>query len=268
MIHVTTEIGKPGRREREKRHFPDSHNQPGIIPAFKPRGRKFIPHNNGREEEWKPHNQSFEPELTVNGPDWSSSLKYLPHPENPDYPAAEIWPNNWRSMRPYPYTYKRTQNEWLLDPGLTKVGLRCVFDGVHKATAVSDNEISHSMLFGKGRNEESIDKRNELNEASPGDKSYQVPEYSPSFHQTKRESSAPKFSFSKSPHAPIRTKQPDTCVPLVPLPRVKREPHRHVQEVKLKQEEIDDVRRLDSWQPAKPISTTVPQLDPADLKKY
>ena len=47
-----------------------------------------------------------------------------------------------------------------------------------------------------------------------------------------------------------------------------REPHRQVQEVKLKQEEIDDVRKLDSWQPAKPISTTVPQIDPADLKKY
>ncbi|GFN84673.1 spermatogenesis-associated serine-rich protein 1 [Plakobranchus ocellatus] len=226
--------------EREKRHFPDSHNQPGPHPIYKPRGRRYIPHSNGREDEWRPHNQSFEPELTEAGPDWSSRLKYLPHPENPEYPAAEIWPNNWRSMRPYPYTYKRSDNEWILDPGLTKVGLRCMFDGVHKATAISENELTHSMMFGKGRNEEAIDKRNELNEASPGDKSYQVPEYSPSFHQTQREASAPKF----------------------------RETHRQVQEVKHKQEEIDDVRRLDSWQPAKPISTTVPQLDPADLKKY
>ena len=51
-----------------------------------------------------------------------------------------------------PDTYKRSQNEWILDPGLSKVGLRCVFDGVHRATAVSENELTHSMLFGKGRN--------------------------------------------------------------------------------------------------------------------
>lgn len=37
-----------------------------------------------------------------NGPDWKSKLKYIPDPENPKYPAAEIFENNWKAMRPYP----------------------------------------------------------------------------------------------------------------------------------------------------------------------
>jgi len=37
-----------------------------------------------------------------NGPDWKSRLKYLPDPSDDKYPAAEIFPNNWKAMRPYP----------------------------------------------------------------------------------------------------------------------------------------------------------------------
>lgn len=51
----------------------------------------------------------------------------------------------------FPVTYSRSKEEWLLDPGHKRVGLRCVFDGVHKATLISDNEMSDSILFGKGR---------------------------------------------------------------------------------------------------------------------
>ena len=47
--------------EREKRHFPDLTNKPGVLPAYKPRGRRYIPHNNGREDEWRPHNQNISP---------------------------------------------------------------------------------------------------------------------------------------------------------------------------------------------------------------
>jgi len=270
MLHVTTEIGKPGRREREKRHFPKQQNQPGDLPVYKPRGRRYFPHNNGQEDEWRPHNINIDIEYTETGPDWSSRLKYIADPENPNYPAAEIWPNNWRSMRPYPFTYKRTTNEWLLDPGLTKVGLRCNFDGVHKATAMSDNEITHSMRFGKGRNENVIDKRNELTEASPGDKSYQVPEYCPSFHKPGSASSNKTFSKGNSPYAANTDlrRAPDTFVPLVPLPQVKRETYQKQAEGRHKQEDIDSVKKLDTWQPAKPIATTIPQLDPSEMKKY
>ena len=40
-----------------------------------------------------------------NGPDWKSKIKYIPDPENPNYPAAEIFENNWHAMRPYPCKY-------------------------------------------------------------------------------------------------------------------------------------------------------------------
>jgi len=49
-------------------------------------------------------------------------------------------------------TYRRSNNERLLDPGLTKIGLRCSFDGVHRATNTSNDELTHKMRFGRGRN--------------------------------------------------------------------------------------------------------------------
>lgn len=55
----------------------------------------------------------------------------------------------------YPFcssdTYKRSQKEWLLDPDLTKLGLRCLFGGVHKASATSDSDFIRTMLFGHRR---------------------------------------------------------------------------------------------------------------------
>lgn len=50
--------------ERERRHFPDFHNQPGVIPPYKPHGRRYIPHNEGKQDEWIPHNQSIDVEYS------------------------------------------------------------------------------------------------------------------------------------------------------------------------------------------------------------
>ncbi|KAK7476363.1 hypothetical protein BaRGS_00032363 [Batillaria attramentaria] len=249
MLHVTTEIGKPGKKEREKRHFPELYNVKSD-PVYRARGRKYIPHNYGRDTEWVPHGQSIDPQPTESGPDWSSRLRYLPHPENPQYPAAEIWPNNWRSMRPYPFTYKQSDREWLLDPDLTKVGLRCVFDGVHKSTATSEDEITHTMRY-----EWMMEKRNGLPEASPGDKSYQVPEYSPSFH--KKGCTRPLTRYG--PARSFRT--PDTFIPLVPVTTDCSETFR-VKSAKMQlQNDVDEVRQLEKWKPATPLIQTVPVVD-------
>ncbi|XP_076445633.1 spermatogenesis-associated serine-rich protein 1-like [Babylonia areolata] len=255
MLHVTTEVGKVGKKERERRHFPLVHNQNSAPAVHNPRGRRYIPHNYGTDIDWVPHGQYIEPQPTEAGPDWSSRLRYIPDPENPDYPAAEIWPNNWRSMRPYPWTYKRSDNEWLLDPGLTKVGLRCMFSGEHKATATSENEITHTMLFGKGRSEAIMDKRNEIPEASPGDKSYQAPEYSPSFH--KLGSTLPVTRYG--PARPVRS--PDTFIPLTPLTNRLRETFKERDNSRQLQQEIDEVRRLEAWKPATPLPQTLPPVE-------
>jgi len=49
-------------------------------------------------------------------------------------------------------TYMLTSNEWLLDPGLSNKGMKCKFNGEHKATRTTEEEITHTMLYGKGRN--------------------------------------------------------------------------------------------------------------------
>ncbi|KAJ8314664.1 hypothetical protein KUTeg_006814 [Tegillarca granosa] len=156
MLHVTTEIGKVGRKEREKRHFPDIHNS-ASVPSYKPSGRRYIPHGYGNYDEWTPHQQNIQIAYSECGPDWKSRLKYIPDPENPKYPAMEIFPNNWHAMRPYPFTYMRTKNEWLLDPEFI------------------------------------IDKRNGIPSASLGDKSYQAVEYEPEFFKKGAALPPPQF---------------------------------------------------------------------------
>jgi len=36
------------------------------------------------------------------GPDWKSRIKHIKEPQDPRYPAAEIFENNWKAMRPFP----------------------------------------------------------------------------------------------------------------------------------------------------------------------
>ncbi|XP_041354401.1 spermatogenesis-associated serine-rich protein 1-like [Gigantopelta aegis] len=250
MLHVTTEVGKPGIKERQKRHFPHIHNTRSTsIPTYKPHGRRYIPHGYGTYVDWKPHPMNIDIEYSVNGPDWSSSLMTcIPQQFDQKYPAAEIWPNNWHAMRPYPYTYKRSDNEWLLDPDLTNIGLRCVFDGTHKATNTSENEITHTMLYGRGRPEPLIDQRNGIDEAAPGDKSYQAVEYSPSFHNLGSTRPMPIFGAHKP------TKKPDTFVPLeTSMLGNKRETFRQKETVRQTEDDVVQVKKLDEWKPATPL---------------
>uniref|UniRef100_A0A0B6ZAG7 Uncharacterized protein n=3 Tax=Arion vulgaris TaxID=1028688 RepID=A0A0B6ZAG7_9EUPU len=60
----------------------------------------------------------------------------------------------------------------------------------------------------------------------------------------------------------------DTFIPLVPLPPFKRKTFREKMVQKQIQQEVDEVKKLEVWQPAPPISTKVPQLDPSEFKKY
>ncbi|XP_052244604.1 spermatogenesis-associated serine-rich protein 1-like isoform X4 [Dreissena polymorpha] len=257
MLHVTTEIGKPGKIERERRHFPQLQNQPGTT-IYKPHGRRYIPHGYGMYDEWKPHPQNIQPKYTDSGPDWKSRIKYIADPANPKYPAAEIFETNWKAMRPYPLrqlclnklanTYMNSSNEWLLDPGLSNRGMKCHFNGRHQATHTSADEITHSMLFGRGRNLETIDKRNGIGESAPGDKPYKTPEYSSQFH--KLGSTLPVIDFGAN--SPWHH-QPDTFVPLKPSLNEPREPFRVKARREEKQSEMMTVAALDEWRPATPL---------------
>ena len=46
---------------------------------------------------------------------------------------------------------RKSGQEWVLYPEGNDATLRSTWDGVHKATEVTDKEITHSMLFGKGK---------------------------------------------------------------------------------------------------------------------
>ena len=45
---------------------------------------------------------------------------------------------------------KKTEAEWTLHP-YNSTTKRCQFDGIHRATSLSANEVTHSMLFGKNK---------------------------------------------------------------------------------------------------------------------
>lgn len=66
-------------------------------------------------------------------------------------------------------------------PLVYKTGKVTVFDGVHKSSEQSSKEIIDITKFGKKFSV--TDPRGNYEEASPGDKPYQAPEYSPGFHK-------------------------------------------------------------------------------------
>ncbi|ESO84867.1 hypothetical protein LOTGIDRAFT_204677 [Lottia gigantea] len=259
MLHVTTEVGKPGKREREKRHYPHIQHTPDKT-IFKPTGRRYIPHGHGPSGDWtRPHAQSVQVEYSKCGPDWESKLRYIPHPQREEYPAMEIWENNWKSMRAYPFTYRRSNTEWLLDPDHHRVGLRCYFNGSHKATMTSERELSHSMLFGKNRKDWAIDKRNQIPEASAGDKNYQVVEYSPNFHFEGSTRPIVQFGSQASSMKPL------TFIPLQTLPPIDHNSFERKEKERVLKEDITTVEKLESWKPATPLHLTIPQEEPKKL---
>lgn len=249
MLHLITEIGKPGRNERERRHFARCYNQDSDS-EVKPRGRRYIPHGYGDDGDWRPHPVHLDVRYTECGPDWKSRPRRIPSPNEISY-RPEIWPNSWYNMRCYPYLpagTTRSGNEWILYPERKgyDATLRSSWEGQHKATATSHDELTHQMRFGRGRNVAVIDKRNGIAQASPGDKNYQAVEYSRHFH--KEGSTLPVVHFGGSKRA-----TPDTFVPLQELPPIPRANYEKKERERRMEEERNDVRDLDVWRPATPL---------------
>ncbi|KAI0241095.1 hypothetical protein LSAT2_001753 [Lamellibrachia satsuma] len=235
--------------ELERRHFPELFNRPGKVATPKTRktgvGRKHIPHGYGDDLEFIPHGRHVREEHEERcGPDWVSSIRRIPSPHNPKA-IVELWPDKWKAIRTYPNVKgRRTDQGWV--PYSDKVGVgahRCVFDGAHKATDHSSQEITHTMLYGKGRR--GIDQRGGLPYASCGDKSYQAPEYSANFHELG--STLPLFSFGGRPKH-----KPETTVQLEEIastgePYIVKERRRKMEEA------VSDVEALEKWRPATPL---------------
>lgn len=261
MIHLTTEVGKPGRHELEKRHFPYVHNKPGVQPPVKPTGRVYIPHGYGEQPEWRPHNQMFEPELTERGPDWRSKLRYIPSPDHDTPVGVELWPDNFPSLRYFPGKLNRSTKEYSMYPEGPPyhIGKRCKFNNEHWRSIETQHEITHTTLYGKGRNIKDINQRNSLKAASLGDKPYQAPEYSTDFHKLGSTLPVVNFggAFQNRPKA-------DTFVPLQPLPAEFRENFDTKERKRRHQDEVNVVKSLEDWRAATPLIQTLPPKDRDD----
>jgi len=242
MLHVTTTVGEPGAQERERRHFPSLTNCRSK-PVYKLRGRRYIPHGNSEEIQFCPHPQHVEPVYEEGGLDWTSRLRYIPSPHNEEN-CAELWPENWKNIRTFPWMSRKTDKEWAMYPEGADVTLRCHWDGEHKATANSLTEITHKQRFGRGRIV--LDKRNGIPFAAPGDKNYQVVESSQNFH--KLGCTLPIVNFGGT-----GKRKPDTFVPLLQSQQPVKESWWQKQNTQQRLEEQEDVKALEHWKPASPL---------------
>ncbi|XP_038077842.1 spermatogenesis-associated serine-rich protein 1-like [Patiria miniata] len=245
-LHVITEIGVPGRKERERRHYAErrGHEQPTG------RGRRYLPHGDGSQPDWQPHPHCLQVKYSEEGPDWSSRLRYIPAPTEPEPREDYKLP----SLRCFPWRHFKSNEEWSFYPEGFHVGRRCQFpadappeEKEHPASMTSTKEVTHSSLLGMNRKlPRTFERRGFFPEASPGDKSYQASEYSPKFH--KFGSTRPVVNFGGSPK-----RKHDTFVPLQELPPYPCERYTSKERRRKYKEELDSVRVLESWEPAMPL---------------
>ncbi|XP_071956616.1 spermatogenesis-associated serine-rich protein 1-like [Antedon mediterranea] len=243
--HIVTEIGVPGRKERERRHFQLEKCKTEL--GSKPSGRVYIHPGHGSQPEWKPHVKAIDVKYTSNGPDWESMVRYIPSPADRDAKHPEGLPAGQRS---FPGQTRRTYNEWQFYQNFT-TGKKCFFGNEngelqHTSNLASTQEIKHSTLYGRRRKYNSIWEKREFPYASPGDKTYQVVEYSPNFHNGG--SSRPVVNFGGPP-----LKKPDTFVPLQKLPDISSEPYTVKERRRRFQDDVSVVADLSSWKPAPPL---------------
>lgn len=249
-LHVTTEIGVPGRIERERRHYNERRGyEEEVI-----RGRRFINPGRGDQPDWNPHVQSKEVKYTDHGLDWSSRARFITPPKHyiGEYPEEVSLPK----LRTYPgkNALVTTTAEWTAYPEGCHIGRRCKFvkkdKAKHIASMTSTNEITDTMMLGRNRKLTTVwDRRGSVPAASGGDKSYQAPEYSPDFHHYG--STRPVVNFGGT----IRLKA-DTFVPLQDLPSESCVPFNAKERRRKYVSEVETVIGLNDWAPAPQLMAT------------
>lgn len=224
------------------------------VPRFKKSGRTYIPHGKGEEKPYKPHARHITVSYTECGPDWNSTIRCLPEPDCGDRPRETLFYPPLQRLRSFPRKANTTSKaEYKFYPSNGTAtsysdGKVTVFDGVHKASQRTTTELSDLIRFGHRGNV--FDSRDGYLMAAPGDKPYKTPEYSPSFH--KFGSTRPVVDFGG-----IKLEKADTFIPLHPLPDVPVKPFSQLEAERKKQAEINEVKNLQNWRPASPLSVPV-----------
>ncbi|XP_071820019.1 LOW QUALITY PROTEIN: spermatogenesis-associated serine-rich protein 1-like [Apostichopus japonicus] len=242
-LHVTTDVGKPGRREREKTHFVERR---GVYVEGK-RGRRFIQHGIGEQPEWSPHARQIDIKHSEKGQlDWVSRVQRIPE-KIESGPSEEV---SLPRIRCFPGKYQQSEAEWTFYPEGFKHGKKCRFEvqrlknAISLANNTSSQEISHFMRFGNKRKFSSYwERRGKIPCAALGDKSYQVPEYSQNFHNFG--STRPVVCFGGAQRI-----KPDTFVPLQPSTFVHSDCYKFRERRRKAQEDVDHVAGLEEWHPA------------------
>ncbi|KAM5165083.1 spermatogenesis-associated serine-rich protein 1 [Mantella aurantiaca] len=181
---------------------------------------------------------------------WKPSVRWVPSPTYSDAPLPHIkdskFPDRIRLQRSYPRRVLAAGAEWSFYPNLGlpftyHTGKRCVIEGVHQSSQMSSRVQALPTCL--GRKKKVSDPRNGIPEAQPGDKSFPTVEYSPDFH--KFGSTLPVVKFRES----FKVKA-DTFIPLQKLPKTPSVPYKVRIQKKSVEEEMRDVKELNSWKPA------------------
>ncbi|KAL9969686.1 hypothetical protein ACROYT_G021930 [Oculina patagonica] len=233
-------------------------NTPLVNPIIKPYYRDGFGSKSIGEPQWRPHPRNAlsmpgrldNSERGGNGLDWVSSIRCAslektrhspPRPAEQKAPTPPITRDNNMLTREQAGQVPSEEKPRYVQPTV----VYDTYDDFERIYMRRPLEISLRMSVGAKK--QVYDKRNDIPVASLGDKSYQVPEYSLDFH--KQGSTRPIINFGGSLKC-----VPDTFVPLQDLPFKPRITFEEKQKKKLKREEIEEVKNLDHWRPADPLS--------------
>lgn len=203
--------------------------------------------------------------------------------EKPIYPITLI-ETNISSVRPFPNNWVSTKDEWTYFRDDRQFAKRTLFDAnevdqkIHLATLSSltnqhllDPEIKlpfeDDIFRAIGQKRVVKDKRNTLDEKSPGDKTYKIPEYSNDFYyKTNRNWRSERYQLpskngehlSKDMMSLLNLDQSSSL--FTGKNEIGYEPDRRLE----KQEELSSVRNLSTWRPAPKLEVAFKVLDVGD----
>lgn len=245
-------------------------NEPLTNPIIKPYYRDGFGSKSIGEPHWRPHPRNA---LSVpgrldntakggDGLDWTSSIRCAPleettqtthRPHEKATPYHSLKNNNKAKARDLQEAAQAYHTDSIEEEKPCCGKPTVVYDTYDDFERIYlQRPLEISLRMSVGAKKAVFEQRNGIPGASPGDKSYQVPEYSPDFHT--QGSTRPIVRFGG-----LLKYVPDTFVPLQDLPSRPRTTFEERQKRKAKREEIEEVKNLDNWQPAD-LLTPVLQL--------
>ena len=221
------------------------------------------------EPDWKPHNVNVDSNVNavviteqkqtnqdINSnvsaatvsTDVASEVKASNNNQNTSPPSKNIPPNEKEQIETLckdfqtldPSTY-----EWTYYSDGSQHGKRCLFDCqfIGNKTTTDEVKLEHKL----GTRFKTGDPRGGIPCVAPGDKNYSVPEFSSDFHA--EGSTLPAVNFSRTGEAVA-----DTFIPLQQLWSSPIATYTEKERERELNEEIEEVKELDRWSPAKPLT--------------